>query len=112
MKINKKGLLILLIIAMVSCAKVASQKPVDPIPSMSQLEWQEMEFYGFIHFSLNTFTDVEWGYGDKSPVLFNPSQLDARQWARAAKEAGMKGLILTDKHHDGVFSKSTLVQGA
>lgn len=84
-----------------SCSPPPAPKPVFPIPTVNQMEWQEMEFYGFLHFSINTFTDVEWGYGDKSPELFNPTHLDTRQWARIAKEAGMKGLILTNKHHDG-----------
>ncbi|MBO3098730.1 alpha-L-fucosidase [Gelidibacter pelagius] len=91
----------ILILLIQSCASVSAPEPVGPVPSSHQLDWQEMEFYGFIHFSINTFTDVEWGYGDKSPELFNPTELDTRQWARIAKEAGMKGLILTNKHHDG-----------
>ena len=76
-------------------------KPFGPLPSQKQIDWQEMEFYAFIHFSLNTFTNKEWGYGDESPLLFNPTALDVRQWARVVKEAGMKGIILVAKHHDG-----------
>ena len=76
-------------------------KPHGATPSLRQLQWQELEFYGFIHFTVNTFTDKEWGYGDESPALFNPSGLDTRQWARVARDAGMRGLILTAKHHDG-----------
>jgi alpha-L-fucosidase len=79
----------------------APPEPIGARPSPRQLAWHELEFYGFIHFSINTFTDKEWGYGDESPALFNPSALDAGQWARTARDAGMKGLIITAKHHDG-----------
>lgn len=80
---------------------INSPKSFGPLPTQKQIEWHEMEFYAFIHFSLNTFTNKEWGYGDESPQLFNPTALDVRQWARVAKEAGMKGIILVAKHHDG-----------
>lgn len=74
---------------------------VKIVPSSRQLEHQKREFYGFFHFSINTFTDKEWGDGTESPLIFNPEQMDAGQWARAIKEAGMTGAILTCKHHDG-----------
>lgn len=80
---------------------VKPPKPFGPLPTQKQIEWHEMESYAFIHFSLNTFTNKEWGYGDESPQLFNPTALDVRQWARVAKEVGMKGIILVAKHHDG-----------
>lgn len=71
------------------------------VPSERQLEWQKMEFTGFICYGINTFTDKEWGTGKENPSLFNPEALDANQWANTAKEAGMKMLLLTCKHHDG-----------
>lgn len=80
---------------------IKSPAPFGPLPTQKQIDWQEMEFYAFVHFSLNTFTNKEWGYGDESPELFNPSNLDVRQWARVVKESGMKGIILVAKHHDG-----------
>ena len=75
--------------------------PCGPLPSENQLRWQDMEMYAFIHYSMNTYTDQEWGFGNENLELFNPSDLDCRQWARVCKQAGMKGIIFTAKHHCG-----------
>jgi alpha-L-fucosidase len=72
-----------------------------PIPSASQLEWQRDEFALFTHFGVNTFTDREWGDGKESPAIFAPASLDIRQWAKAARAAGARTMVLTAKHHDG-----------
>ena len=90
-----------LIILMSCISEVEPPRPVDPLPSERQLAWHELEFYAFVHFNMNTFTNMEWGFGNESPELFDPTHLDCRQWARVCKEAGMKGIILTAKHHDG-----------
>ncbi len=74
---------------------------VEIVPHSRQLAHQQLEFYAFVHFTVNTFTDREWGDGTESPQIFNPERLDAEQWVRAVKSAGMRGLILTCKHHDG-----------
>lgn len=90
-----------LVFLILSCKQVAPPEPFGPVPSLRQLAWHEMEFYAFVHFNMNTFTDKEWGFGDESPQLFNPAELNCRQWASVCKDAGMKGIIITAKHHDG-----------
>ena len=77
------------------------QKLVSVVPSERQIRHQRMELYAFVHFTVNTFTGKEWGDGTENPAIFNPSRLDADQWVRAIRAAGMKALILTCKHHDG-----------
>jgi len=98
---KKQVLFLLIVIFFSSCAKVTPPEPLGPVPSGRQLAWHEMEYYMFVHFTVNTFTDKEWGYGDEKESVFNPTELDCNQWARVASEAGMKGIIITAKHHDG-----------
>ena len=94
---------IILSISITECnyAQVEAPAPFGPVPTENQMRWQEMEYYAFVHFSLNTYTDQSWGYGNEDVKLFNPKKLDCRQWARVCKQAGMKGIILTVKHHCG-----------
>lgn len=95
------GQWITLCLAMV--AAVGHAQPVGPllVPSPRQLAWHSLEYSAFVHFGINTFTNREWGYGDESPALFNPVEFDADRIVRIFRDAGMRSVILTAKHHDG-----------
>ena len=101
MRNGLNGILMLFLLTSMANCKEITPAPCGPTPTENQLRWQDMEMYAFIHYSLNTYTDQEWGYGNEDPKLFNPSHLDCRQWARVCKQAGMKGIIFTAKHHCG-----------
>ena len=96
-----KKIIVLMLTAMSLSVSAQTHSFNGPVPTENQLRWQDMEMYAFIHYSLNTYTDQEWGFGNEDLNLFNPSNLDCRQWARVCKQAGMKGIIFTAKHHCG-----------
>ena len=92
---------VLLISAGAADSQVEPPRAFGPVPSPAQVTWQKLEYSAFLHFSMNTFTDKEWGYGDEPESLFMPTAFDAASMVRTLKEAGMKSVILTCKHHDG-----------
>ena len=98
---NLRAICLAFVITFLSVCHAVAQTACGPVPNENQLRWQQMEVYAFIHYSLNTYTDQEWGFGNEDPQLFNPSDLDCRQWARVCKQAGMRGIIFTAKHHCG-----------
>ena len=87
--------------AAASGQRVNAPKPFGPTPTSRQLAWHDTQYYAFICLSSATYRDVEWGYGDMDPNEFQPTNFDPRQWVEVVKSAGMKGIVLTAKHHDG-----------
>ena len=84
----------------IASAQGPSPVPYGALPTPRQIAWSEMAFYSFLHSTVNTFADKEWGYGDEDPAIFNPSAFDADAIVQCLREAVSKGVILTCKHHD------------
>lgn len=116
-RLSTEGIIASLALLLTAACSPAPQT-YGPLPTEDQLKWADMEYYMFCHFGPNTFSGLQWGLGDEDPDIFNPSELDCEQWVRTAKEAGMKGIILTAKHHDGfclwpsAYSDHTVAQSS
>jgi alpha-L-fucosidase len=115
---NRISLILVSILNLMTAGYSQSDSGCGPLPSSRQLKWQDANFYLFVHFGPNTFTNLEWGKGSEQEAVFNPTALDCRQWCRIAKAAGAKGIILTAKHHDGfclwpsAYSSHTVAQSS
>ena len=101
MKNRLVGIIACLVFFVGTSMSQSAPKPFGALPSARQLAWHEMEMYGLIHFTPTTFENKEWGYGDASPSIFNPTEFDANKIVSALKSGGLKGMIFVSKHHDG-----------
>lgn len=107
----KKILLLIQLVYAATCLFAQAPIPYGPVPTKAQLNWHEIEMYCIIHYGVDTYTDKEWGFGDESPKLINPSNFNAMQIVNAAKTGGFKGVVVVAKHHDGLClwpTKTTL----
>ena len=101
-KLKQIGFALSVLVLLSACIKnAAAPEPYGALPSERQMAWHKLETYAFLHFTTNTFTDKEWGYGDESPEMFNPTDFNADQIIGTLAKAGFKAAILTAKHHDG-----------
>jgi alpha-L-fucosidase len=95
---------------------VADETPAGapaPVPANAErlAWWRDARFGMFIHWGPVSIkgTEIGWSRGADVPQeeydnlykQFNPTQFDAQQWVAIAKQAGMKYVVFTTKHHDG-----------